>query len=69
MRPLHAAGRFRVMRRAINEIAANDRMRFDLTRNARARLIENDLSTRARAKRGAALSREIFSTNTPVAEG
>jgi glycosyltransferase involved in cell wall biosynthesis len=54
-------GDFASMRRAINELAANDRLRFEMAQNAQARLVESDLDTRARAKRLAALSRELLS--------
>ena len=57
------------MRRAINELAASDHLRFELARNAQARLIEKDLSTRARAKHLATLSRELLSQTTPAARG
>ncbi len=43
--------------------AANDRLRFELARNAQARLIENDFSTRTRAKRLVTLSRDLLSQN------
>jgi hypothetical protein len=49
------------MRRAITELAADDRRRFAMARNAQSRLVQNDFSTRARAKRLAALSRELLS--------
>ena len=45
------------LRHAINELAANDRLRFELARNAQARLVENDFSTRTRAKRLVTVSR------------
>ena len=51
------------MRRAINEVAADDSLRFELARNAQAHLIESDLSTRARARRLAGLSRALLSDN------
>jgi glycosyltransferase involved in cell wall biosynthesis len=51
------------LRRAINQLAANDRLRFELARNAQARLIENDFSTRTRAKRLVTLSRDLLSQN------
>jgi glycosyltransferase involved in cell wall biosynthesis len=51
------------MRRAINELVANDSLRFELARNAQAHLIESDLSTRDRAKRLASLSRSLLSNN------
>jgi glycosyltransferase involved in cell wall biosynthesis len=60
---------FTMMRRAINEVAANDRLRFDMAQNAQARLVENNLDTRARAKRLAALSRELLSENIPQIAG
>jgi glycosyltransferase involved in cell wall biosynthesis len=46
------------MRWAINEVAKSDRLRFELARNAQARLIESNWDTRARAKRLATLSRD-----------
>jgi hypothetical protein len=55
------------MRRAINELAANDRLRFEMAQNAQARLVENNLDTRARAKRLAALSRELLAEKIPAA--
>jgi glycosyltransferase involved in cell wall biosynthesis len=59
------AGDHAAMRRAIIELAADDRRRSAMARNAQARLIKNDLSTRARAKRLAALSRELLSPAIP----
>jgi glycosyltransferase involved in cell wall biosynthesis len=55
-----AAGDAEAMRRAIRELAASARQRFELARNAQARLLEYDLSTRARARRLAAMSRELL---------
>jgi glycosyltransferase involved in cell wall biosynthesis len=54
-------GDFVSMRRAIIEVAANDQLRFKMAQNAQARLVEDNLDTRARAKRLAALSRELLS--------
>ncbi len=56
------------MRRAISEVAANDRMHCDLARNAQQRLIEKDFSTRARARRLAALSRALLANDLKDAE-
>jgi glycosyltransferase involved in cell wall biosynthesis len=49
------------IRRAINEVAKSDWLRFELARNAQARLIESNWDTRARAERLATLSRELLS--------
>jgi glycosyltransferase involved in cell wall biosynthesis len=55
------AGDHLAMRRAITELAADDRRRFAMARNAQSRLVQNDFSTRAHAKRLPALSRELLS--------
>src|SRR5258708_26756162 len=62
-------GDFASMRRAINEVAANDRRHFEMAQNAQARLVESNLDTRARARRLAALSRELLSKKIPAACG
>jgi glycosyltransferase involved in cell wall biosynthesis len=59
-----APGDFESMRRAIIELAADDRLRFTLARNSQARLIAQQMSTRARAKRLAEISRELLSQAT-----
>ena len=59
-----APGDFESMRRAINELAADERLRFELACNSQARLVEENLSTRARAKRLADISRELLSVDT-----
>ena len=51
------------LRQAVNQLGSNDRLRFELARNAQARLVENDFSTRTRAKRLVTLSRELLSRN------
>ncbi len=56
-----AAGDSAAIRCAIDELAGDERLRFELARNSQARLLEEDLSTRARAKRLAAISRELIS--------
>jgi glycosyltransferase involved in cell wall biosynthesis len=48
------------MRLAINELANDDRLRFELATNAQARLIEGDLSTRARARKLADLTHALL---------
>jgi len=48
------------MRRAIAHLAANDTLRFAMAQTAQARLLRADLSTRARARRMAELSRELL---------
>jgi glycosyltransferase involved in cell wall biosynthesis len=48
------------MRRAIVQLAADDGLRLSLARKAQERLLKDDLSTRARARRMAELSRELL---------
>lgn len=56
------------MRRAIAQLAANDALRLTMARMAQERLLKADLSTRARARRLAELSRELLAQGT-AAEG
>jgi glycosyltransferase involved in cell wall biosynthesis len=48
------------IRRAIVQLAADDGLRLSLARKAQERLLKDDLSTRARARRMAELSRELL---------
>jgi glycosyltransferase involved in cell wall biosynthesis len=49
------------MRRALEELAADDGLRFSISRKAQEQLVKAELNTRARARRLADLSREMLS--------
>jgi glycosyltransferase involved in cell wall biosynthesis len=48
------------MRSAIEQLAANDALRFEMTSKAQERLLKTELSTRARARRLSDLSRDLL---------
>jgi glycosyltransferase involved in cell wall biosynthesis len=57
------------MRRAIVQLAADDALRFNMTRKAQERILRDDLSTRARAERMAELSRELLEERLDIEAG
>jgi glycosyltransferase involved in cell wall biosynthesis len=57
------------IRRAITRLAGDDALRLTMARAAQERLLKADLSTRARAKRMAELSRELLAEGTDADAG
>jgi glycosyltransferase involved in cell wall biosynthesis len=57
------------MRRAITQLAADDALGLTMARKAQERVVKDDLSTRARAKRMAELSRELLAERSVAEAG
>ena len=57
------------MRRAISQLTADDALGLAMARKAQERLLKDDLSTRARARRMAELSRELLAEHAGAEAG
>jgi len=57
------------VRAAIEELGANDRLRYDLAKRAQDRIVRDNLSSQAHALRHKALSEELLASRREHREG